>query len=257
MILKSHPWIVLLAGAVVLTGSLALSLAGETKSHKKELEKKITLQQLPPSVRATIEKEAGQHKIKELEKVTRGEKQHYEAEWVDGEKTVEIKVAPNGKLLRKEIEEEDEDDAKKPSGESERKVTEAEVPAAALATLKKMAAGATITEYAKEIEHGSTFYEGSWKSTTGTNVDVLVTAAGALVEIEEKTAADQVPQAVLAAAQKTAGKDAKLGLEKKTMVLYEIHFRKGNRHVELLLTPDGRRVREPGKHDEQHEHGEH
>ena len=82
----------------------------------------------------------------------------------------------------------------KPSGESERKVTESEVPSAALATLTKMAAGAKITEFAEEIEHGGTFYEGSWKNPSGGKVDVLVTAAGDLVEIEEKVGTDEAPR---------------------------------------------------------------
>ena len=45
---------------------------------------------------------------------------------------------------------------------------------------------------------------------------------------------------MLAAARKAAGKKAQLNVEKKTMILYEVHFRKGERGVELLLTPDGR-----------------
>ncbi len=130
------------------------------------------------------------------------------------------------------------------AAEAERKVTEAEVPAAALAALKHLAAGAEITEFAEEIEHGSTFYEGSWKTPAGDNMDVLVTPTGDLVEIEEQVGADKVPPAVLKAAQKAAGKDAPLAFEKKTMILYEVKFTKGQARHELLLTPDGRRVEE-------------
>lgn len=128
--------------------------------------------------------------------------------------------------------------------EVERKVTEAEVPAAALAALKKLAAGAEITEFTEEIEHGSTFYEGSWKNPAGANVDVLVTPTGDLVEIEEQVSNDKVPAAVLKAAQKAAGKNTTLAFEKKTMILYEVKFQKGDVGHELLLTPDGRRVEE-------------
>jgi uncharacterized membrane protein YkoI len=128
--------------------------------------------------------------------------------------------------------------------EAEREVTEAEVPAAALATLKKLAAGAEITEFAEEIEYGHTFYEGSWKNPAGANMDVLVTPRGDLVEIEEQVDADQVPAATLKAARKAAGRGAQLAFEKKTMILYEAKFRKGDRRHELLLTPDGRRVEE-------------
>ena len=136
--------------------------------------------------------------------------------------------------------------------EQEREVTEAEVPAAALAALKKLAAGARITEFAEEIEHGHTFYEGSWRAPSRGKMDVLVTAAGDLVEIEEQVSTDQVPAAALAVARKAAGKDAKLSFEKKTMILYEVKFRKDDRRHELLLTPDGRRVEEEvekGKED--------
>ncbi len=129
-------------------------------------------------------------------------------------------------------------------GEQEREVTEAEVPAAALATLKKLAGGAKITEFAEEIEHGHTFYEGSWKAASGGNVDVLVTTTGDLVEIEERVRADQVPAAVLAAARRAAGKDARMAFEKKTLILYEVKFQKGDRRHELLLTADGRTIEE-------------
>ncbi|MCD6392496.1 MAG: hypothetical protein J7M40_03215 [Planctomycetes bacterium] len=143
------------------------------------------------------------------------------------------------------------------AGETERKVTAAEVSKAALATLKKMAHGAKITEFAEEIEHGSKFYEGSWKGREGANVDVLVTDAGALVEIEQHIAADKVPAAALKAARKAAGKKVDLACERKTMVLYEIKFRKGDGLCEMLLTPDGRLVKEQvekGKSDDDGEH---
>jgi hypothetical protein len=131
--------------------------------------------------------------------------------------------------------------AKKPEAtESEREVTEAEVPAPALATLKKLAAGAQITTFAEEIEHGSTFYEGSWKAPSGRNMDVLVTPTGDLVNIEEKITANQIPAAVLKAARKQAGKDTTLKFEKKTTISYEVKFKKGKKRREVLLTPDGR-----------------
>lgn len=140
------------------------------------------------------------------------------------------------------------------AGEIERKVTEAQVPAAALKTLKRMARDAKITEFAEEIEYGHTFYEGSWKNRSGANMDVLVTKAGALVEIEQQIETKRLPAAVLKVARKAAGKDAELACEKKTMILYEIKFRKGDSRHELLLTPDGRRVEEEvekGKSDDE------
>lgn len=130
--------------------------------------------------------------------------------------------------------------------ESERSVKESEVPAAALSALKKLAAGATLSEFAEEVEHGRKFYEGSWKGKDG-NVDGLVTEAGDVVEIEEMMPADGVPSAVRAELAKAAGVDGKVAIERKTLFVYEGHFTKAGKQVEMLLTPDGRPYHEEGQ----------
>lgn len=130
-------------------------------------------------------------------------------------------------------------------GEQERKVTEADVPKAALEALKRLADKAKITEFAEEIEHGHKFYEGSWAGPNG-NVDALVTESGDLVEIEETIPADKVPTVVRAETEKEAGKGTKVMFEKKTLVMYEAHFKKGDMGHEVILTPDGRRYQEEG-----------
>jgi hypothetical protein len=135
-------------------------------------------------------------------------------------------------------------------GEQERTVTEAEVPPAALAALKKLAGSAVISEFSEEIEHGHKFYEASWKGPDG-NVDALVTETGDPVEIEETVSADDVPAAVRAALEKVAGKDAAIRFEKKTYLAYEAHFKKDGKHHEVMVTPDGRRYREAEDDDEQ------
>lgn len=127
--------------------------------------------------------------------------------------------------------------------EHERKIKEADVPKAALEALKKLAGTNALTEFSEEIEHGITYYEGSWKGTHG-NVDALVTANGDLVEIEEKIPVENTPKAVIEKARAAAGSDASLYVEKKTLILYEVKFRKGGRMHEVIYSPDGR----------QHEH---
>ncbi|MHC4982976.1 MAG: hypothetical protein ACYTF6_07390 [Planctomycetota bacterium] len=79
-------------------------------------EKTLTIDQVPAAVKATILKEAGNNEIKEIEEETEDGQTVYEAEWIADGKEVEIEVAPDGKLLEKEVEEdkdadeEDEDD---------------------------------------------------------------------------------------------------------------------------------------------------
>lgn len=153
--------------------------------------------------------------------------------------------------------------AKPAAAEQEREVKESEVPAAALAALKKLAGDAPLTEFAEEVEHGITYYEGSWKGPDG-NVDALVTAAGDVVEIEASIPAELAPATIRALAEKEAGKDAKVSYEKKTLVLYEIHFKKEGKGREMIFAPDGRRYHEDGayqarerKHEKDEDEDEH
>lgn len=129
--------------------------------------------------------------------------------------------------------------------DSERQVKEAEVAPAALAALKKQANGAAISEFAEEIEHGHKFYEGTWKGPHG-QVDCLVTETGDVVEIEESIDADSASTAVREAARAAAGANAEIKFERKTKVLYEIHYSKDGHGHEMIFTPDGRVFHEEG-----------
>lgn len=139
------------------------------------------------------------------------------------------------------------------NGEGEREVERRGVPQAAWDALKALAGEAEIRGCSVEVEHGQKFYEGSWKGPGGGNVDALVTPAGDLVEIEQRVSADDVPEAVRTAAQKAAGKGTRVAYEKKTMILYEIKYRKGSRWHEQLLTPYGRRVKEEAESGQREE----
>ena len=87
---------------LVLGAFVSTNLAA--KSGEKT-EKDVTIDQVPAAVKATILKEAGDNKIEEIEEVSRdGTVVYYAAEWKRGGKEIEIKGAPDGKLLSKEIE---------------------------------------------------------------------------------------------------------------------------------------------------------
>jgi len=138
--------------------------------------------------------------------------------------------------------------------ERERKLKESEVPAAALAALKKAAGGAAILEYTEEIEHGHKFYEATWKGPEG-EMEAEVTEAGDLIEIEEAISPSKVPLAVRKLIEKKAEAGGRVDFEKKTLILYEAHFTKKGKRRELVVTPDGRIHHEEGErahegHDE-------
>jgi len=122
--------------------------------------------------------------------------------------------------------------------EREQKVKTPEVPKAALAALKKLAGEAKIDALGAEIEHGQTLYEGAWKGPYG-RVEAEVTAEGDLVEMGEIVTVESAPKAVQTVVERVAGKGTRLTCEKKTVILYEVEFSKGDRHHELVLSPDG------------------
>lgn len=137
-----------------------------------------------------------------------------------------------------------------PKQKSERHVKESEVPAVALAALKKLAGDAKLNEFEEEIENGVKVYEAEWNGPNG-EMEAEVTENGDVIEIEEHVSLSQIPQAVRAQAEKQAGKDAKVHFEKKTYFMYEIEFRKDGKGHEMLVSPDGRTL-----HEEEDDDGE-
>ena len=106
--MKRKPWLMAAALACLCVALAIPAIAG--KCGKKK-ERNVTLDQVPAAVKATILREAGKNKIEEIEEVSvDGKVLHYEAEWKAGGKEIEIEVAPDGKLLKKEIEDDDDDD---------------------------------------------------------------------------------------------------------------------------------------------------
>jgi hypothetical protein len=110
----------------MLAGVLALGLAGcacgakhgeeKDKDNEKD-EVKITVDQLPPAVKATLDHEANGGKIGDVDKETKDGKTAYEADVTIGDKPYEINIAEDGTLLKKKLDKEedekkDEKDAK-------------------------------------------------------------------------------------------------------------------------------------------------
>ncbi len=126
-----------------------------------------------------------------------------------------------------------------PGEESERKVKESEVPAAALAALKAVAKDAKLMGFEEEKANGITYYEAEWKDGAGKK-EAKVTADGELMEIEESVSLSAVPKAVVDAAKKIAGADAAIHVEKMTAFYYEVEYRKGMKQHEIIIMPDGR-----------------
>ncbi|MCK4625718.1 MAG: hypothetical protein KAV00_10435 [Phycisphaerae bacterium] len=87
-------------------------------------------------------------------------------------KEIEVKIDANGKLLSREIEDDDEED--------EVEVSLDKVPAAVRATILKHAGKNKIHEIEKETKRGKTIYEAEWREN-GKEIEIKVAADGKLI----------------------------------------------------------------------------
>lgn len=205
-------------------------------------EERVTLDQVPPAVKATILKESTGGKITEIERETRNGQTVYEAEFLLNGREIEILLAADGTLLGRKVEigdkdkDEDEDEDEDEDGDD---LTIDQVPLPARAALLRLAARVKIVEVERKTEHGAVRYEAEWV-VEGVEHEAAVTADGTLLETEESVAPEKAPAAVRAAIRKHFGPGAKVVIEKKMIVVYEVEAKTDGKEKELLIFPTGR-----------------
>lgn len=245
----------------IVTGLALLCAVAATGWASGDDEERVTIDQVPAAVRATILKEAKGGTIKEIERETENGKTIYEAEIIIDGKEVEIEVAVDGTLLGREIEEaddDDDDDEDDDEDDDDEATALDRIPAKAREALLKHAKGAKITEVEREKVHGVVFYEAEW-TVDGREHEAKVTADGALVELEEEVDAKDVPVAVRKAAAKAFPKKAKLTFERKMIVIYEVEAKVDGKEREVLILPSGEihGDHDHDDHDDDHDDDDH
>ena len=146
--------------------------------------------------------------------------------------------------------EEDEKDEKEAPA-----LTEASIPAPVMATVKSNAPGAAFVKAELEDEDGTKVYEVKVKTVDGLEIEVMVRPDGQLTEIEEKVKGSALSGPVAKTAKHLlAGGEVK-GIEKATVVVYEVKKEIGEATYELSLDANGN-VRSLSKSDEESEEGD-
>jgi len=145
---------------VVLAG-LTLSLGALAGRQNAQPEKKVSLDQVPGAVQATLLSQGGT--IAEIEIETENGRTIYEADVTVGGQKIELKVAADGSRIAKEADDEDNDEEGDEEGqgkedEDETPLSIDQVPAPVKATLLREAQGGTIKEIQMEDEDGQTVY---------------------------------------------------------------------------------------------------
>lgn len=114
-------------GAVVMCAAVAAfaatrntdSARDDYQAEVQESERQISLDDVPEAAREVILREAGDHAIREVEEVTAADGVTYQAEWIDGTNEVEIRVAPDGRILGREVEPVEEEPGDTEDGEGD------------------------------------------------------------------------------------------------------------------------------------------
>ena len=177
---------------IVAGVALVLCIGAIATQQVLDKETKVTVDQLPDAVKATLTAEANSGTIQEIEVETEDGQKVYEAEVLIDGVEVDIEIAADGTLLGKETEDDDEDgegddddddDDADDEDEDEIQVSIDELDAAVKATILKEAAGRDINEIVKETEDGKVVYEAE-VIVGGKEVDIVVSPDGTLLGTE-------------------------------------------------------------------------
>jgi len=217
-------------------------------AEKEEKEEKVTLDQVPAAVKATILKEAADGKVGDVEREVKGGKTVYEADVEKDGKEFELKVAEDGTLLARKAEGKDKEEGK------EEEIPADKVPAKAREALQKQAGDARITKYTCEKEDGVETFEAEW-TVNGLAHSAEVTADGSLLEIEEQLAPKDVPAAVQKAVARMLPGATDVVVEKKIKVEYEVKGKVKGKECEIVLNAAGQ-CEDEHEGDEEHEEKE-
>jgi uncharacterized membrane protein YkoI len=177
-----HKYLTIISLLVLV--SLVLCIGAVATQRIKEKEEELSIDQVPDAVKATILAEAGDGTIKEIELENENGQTFYEADVIIDGQEFEIKVAPDGKLLGKEIDDEDgdDDDEDDENGDDENEVLVSidQVPDVVKATILAEAGDGTIVEIEMENEDGQTIYEAD-VIIAGQEIEIKVAADGTLL----------------------------------------------------------------------------
>jgi uncharacterized membrane protein YkoI len=125
---------------------------------------------------------------------------------------------------------------------AEQRVKMEDLPAAVRNTVTEQSKGAQVRGLSKEIEKGKVLYEAELK-VNGHHRDLLISADGTVLEVEEDVALGSLPPAVKAAYAKRAANGKIESVESVSkggqLVAYEARIRVGGKVSEVKLSPAG------------------
>lgn len=213
--------------AMIAVGAALFGALAVTTGMALDDDEKVTLEQVPPAVRAVIQQKAAGGTIQEIERETEDGKVIYSVEVLRDGKTVEFEVAADGTFLGFE-----NDD------ETERPIALSQAPAAVQAAAQRLANGAPITAVTMETDDGVTTYEVDW-SVGGVAHAAELSTAGDVLERETQVDPNTLPAAVLAKLRAKFPNATVKGAEATEVHYYEVTLVIGGKTREVGIAASG------------------
>lgn len=132
---------------------------------------------------------------------------------------------------------------------AEKKLELKDLPEPVSKTVREQSRGGKIRGLALEAVKGTGYYEAEITDASGRKKDVLIDAAGTVTEVEEQVALSDLPPAVKAQLERSAGKGKIEVVESVTkhgvLTAYEAEVKEGGRTEEIKIAPNGSLIPEP------------
>jgi uncharacterized membrane protein YkoI len=179
--------------STILIGLLVLALCCAVVAvgfaEKGDQDQKLTIEQLPPAVRATLQAQAQGNPIQDIEKETEDGVTFYSADIIQGDKKLGVEIAENGQLLNSEPEaiksEKEESGEENEAAEADEvEVSFDQLPPAVQATLKAEVGAGTIDGIEKDTKDGADVYSADVTKADGQKYDIEIAADGKLINSE-------------------------------------------------------------------------
>ena len=197
-------------------------------------EQRISWDDVPDVVKATIEKHAKGAKVLAVERDRHGGgRVTYEAEFMLDGQMVEINVYADGRI--RSVRYGDDDTDEKPKGEA---VPFANLPDSVQKTLTTLAGKGRVAKAIREKDRGGRFFLAAWEAE-GTKLSAKVTAQGLVAEMRESLSDTDVPPFIRAASLQAFRKQTKTTFTLRKLVFYEVEAKVGGRTRRVLVAPTG------------------
>lgn len=217
--------------------SLVLTIALMAASNTVYAKEKVSIQQVPESVRDTIQHYLGDGKILKIERQTRHGVTFYKTRARVNDQKVVFDVSETGEYLGPHADHSYKKTGKDPA---ETVVEPQDVPKPVMDAFNKIMPRKKPARIIKEAHNGATVYEAEFEAA-GLQSSVKVSQDGNVLEIEKQVAVEDLPPAVAKRAKETAFAGKIKKAEQVTLQFYEIEFGEG-KHKSLRLYADGQPV---------------